>query len=217
MGRLLKTWHHLKCRQDLRDPSRNTTWVLCITLAIISSYQSSNTISCVYYKSPQVFFQLERELLLQNASDDLEKNETAQKILSSGKEIESPDVAALRPPQYRHLALSVDWYVVGNKYKSSSTKSSDSVPSTFAPSKRSASAKKKENHGKISFLELTKLISSKWREVDPVTKEFCKKIAAGEAERYKKGKFYCLVSILRFFFGSINLKLNICIRRIRRV
>lgn len=133
-----------------------------------------------------VFFQLERELLLQNASDDLEKNETAQKILSYGKEIESPDVAALRPPQYRHLALSVDWYVVGNKYKSSSTKSSDSVPSTFAPSKRSASAKKKENHGKISFLELTKLISSKWREVDPVTKEFCKKIAAGEAERYKK-------------------------------
>lgn len=188
---------------------------LLLTLTMISLYtQPTDTITCAYYitSSPQVFFQLERELLLQDGSDDMKKCEAAQKILSSGKEIESSDVAALRPPQYRHLALSVDWFVVGNKYKSSSTKSS-SDSSTFAPSKRRASAKKKESHGKISFLELTKLISNKWRKVcqnDPVTKEFCKKIAAGEAARYKKGKFY-LLSTLRVFRGSINLKLGVSI------
>lgn len=117
----------------------------------------------------------------------MQKSETAQKLLSSGKEIEPPEVAALRPPQYRHLILSTDWYVVGNKYKSNaSAKGSETNVNT---SKRRAANKKKEVHGKISFLELTKLISTKWKDVcqnDPVTKEFCKKIAAGEATRYKK-------------------------------
>lgn len=121
----------------------------------------------------------------------MQENETAQKLLSSGKEIESPEVAALRPPQYRHLLLSTDWYVVGNKYKSNASARGSGTDDTGTEntSKRRAAAKKKEVHGKISFLELTKLISTKWKDVcqnDPVTKEFCKKIAVGEATRYKK-------------------------------
>lgn len=123
--------------------------------------------------------------------------DAAKKILSSGKDIESPQVAALRPPRYRHLVLSTDWYVVGNKYKCVSTTSSDNSTdsSTITTTRRRGSTKKKGAHGKISFLELTKLISGKWREVcqnDPVTKEFCKKIARSEAARYKEGEFFSL-------------------------
>eukprot|EP00986_Skeletonema_menzelii_P019155 scaffold27070_cov147-Skeletonema_menzelii.AAC.18 len=135
-----------------------------------------------------VFFRLERELLLQgkpDGIDDLEKIKAEKKILSSGRKIESSDVAARRPRQYRHLIMPVDWMVVGN--------STSSVPSFEATpfGKRSTNQrKKKETHAKskFTFLELTKLISSRWREVcqnDPETKEFCKKIADGEAARYK--------------------------------
>jgi hypothetical protein len=38
----------------------------------------------------------------------------------------------------------------------------------------------------ITFVELTKLVSSKWKVVDPETKEYCRNIAQGEFKRYRK-------------------------------
>ena len=117
------------------------------------------------------------------------RSKAEQKILSSGKEIESSDLAAHRPRQYRHLIMPTDWFIVGSKNKSASTKLSlgDSPPNIMS-SEAALVGKQKETRAKFTFLELTKLISSRWREVcknDPVTKEFCNKIASKEAARYK--------------------------------
>eukprot|EP00573_Skeletonema_grethae_P006523 CAMPEP_0201695870 /NCGR_PEP_ID=MMETSP0578-20130828/7689_1 /ASSEMBLY_ACC=CAM_ASM_000663 /TAXON_ID=267565 /ORGANISM="Skeletonema grethea, Strain CCMP 1804" /LENGTH=487 /DNA_ID=CAMNT_0048181781 /DNA_START=26 /DNA_END=1489 /DNA_ORIENTATION=+ len=132
-----------------------------------------------------VFFRLERELLLQGKSDNRDASEQSkakQNILSSGKEIESSDVSALRPPQYRHLIMPKDWMVVGSS-------ASKVAPSGANPFDRRANDKRKETCTKFTFLELTKLVSSRWREVcqnDPETKDFCKKIADKEAARYRE-------------------------------
>ncbi len=58
------------------------------------------------------------------------------------------------------------------------------------PSGKRASKRRKDTDAKskFTFLELTKLISSRWKEVcqnDPETKDFCKKIADAEAARYR--------------------------------
>ena len=133
-----------------------------------------------------VFFQLERELLLQsnhnngnnnknahNTIDDNEGGYTPTKILSKGKQIDPH--ASSRPPQYRHLILPHDWYVVGSKYASQQSNLTH--------------RKHRKMHGLISFVELTKYVSARWKEVcrsDPVTKEYCAKIAQGELMRYRK-------------------------------
>ena len=85
--------------------------------------------------------------------------------------------------------MPADWFIVGSKNKSASTKLSlgDSPPNIMS-SEAALVRKQKETRAKFTFLELTKLISSRWREVcknDPVTKEFCNKIASKEAARYK--------------------------------
>ena len=130
-----------------------------------------------------VFFRLERELLLQGTPDsdafEIEKSRAEERILSCGKEIESSDVAARRPQQYRHLIMAVDWMIVG------SSTSCQADPSGKRASKRRKDADAKS---KFTFLELTKLISSRWKEVcqnDPETKDFCKNIADAEAARYR--------------------------------
>ena len=89
--------------------------------------------------------------------------------------MESPEKVALRPPQYRHLILPADWYVVGSKY----TGKGD-------PNSYRRDRKHRKTHGVISFVELTKFVSSKWKVVDPETKEYCRNIAQGEFERYRK-------------------------------
>ena len=109
----------------------------------------------------------------------MEKSRAEEKILSCGKEIESSDVAARRPQQYRHLIMQVDWMIVG------SSTSCETAPSGKRASKR---RKNTDAKSKFTFLELTKLISSRWKEVcqnDPETKDFCKKIADAEAARYR--------------------------------
>lgn len=89
--------------------------------------------------------------------------------------MESPEKAALRPRQYRHLVLPSDWYVVGSKY----TGKGD-------PNSYRRDRKHRKTHGVISFVELTKLVSSKWKVVDPETKEYCRSIAQEEYKRYRK-------------------------------
>lgn len=70
------------------------------------------------------------------------------------------------PRRYRDVRLSIDWYAGPGKRK-----------------KR----KHRKGHGKIGFLELSKVISERWARldiVDPETKSFVKKIAQSEIEEY---------------------------------
>ena len=135
----------------------------------------SHHIPCVHFAT-QVFFQLERESLLQSREDGLNNGAyTVKRILDQERQVESPERVALRPRQYRHLVLPSDWYVVGSKYKGKGD------PNSYRRDRRH-----RKTHGVISFVELTKLVSSKWKVVDPETKDFCRKIAQEEFKRYRK-------------------------------
>ena len=72
------------------------------------------------------------------------------------------------PKRYANIKLSPDWY--------------------FAPGKR-AKRKHRKQHGKIGFLELSKVITSRWAklaETDPDIKQFVSKLAQQENEEYKR-------------------------------
>jgi len=117
------------------------------------------------YTEYTMFYQLEREFVL-------------RKVLCSGgdqeKEIDTEDgeVALFRndplmPERYRDLPLRADWYISGKSKK---------------PSKR----KHRKSHGKIGFLELTRMIAARWAKVDDETKKYCKMMAAMELVKYKE-------------------------------
>ena len=70
------------------------------------------------------------------------------------------------PQRYKNIRLLPDWYA--------------------GPGKR-GKRKHRKQHGKIGFLELSKVISTRWAkldEVDPETKVFVQKIAKSEVEEY---------------------------------
>lgn len=72
------------------------------------------------------------------------------------------------PQRYKNIKLMPDWYAGPGKRK-----------------KR----KHRKQHGKIGFLELSKIISTRWAElgqVDPETKSFVQKIAKSEVAEYYK-------------------------------
>jgi len=88
--------------------------------------------------------------------------EDADKSIHEGK-IFFNDV----PKRYIDTKLSPDWY--------------------FGPGKR-AKRKHRKQHGKIGFLELSRVISTRWaklEETDPDIKQFVSKIAKRENEEYK--------------------------------
>jgi hypothetical protein len=45
---------------------------------------------------------------------------------------------------------------------------------------------KYQNHGVITFKALSKLVAERWENVDDETRQFCKKIADDERDRYKR-------------------------------
>ena len=72
------------------------------------------------------------------------------------------------PKRYRDTRLSPDWY--------------------FGPGKR-AKRKHRKQHGKIGFLELSRVINSRWtkiEETDPAIKQFVSKLAEQELGEYKR-------------------------------
>eukprot|EP01083_Nonionella_stella_P107310 310656_1 len=72
------------------------------------------------------------------------------------------------PQRYKNIRLLPDWYAGPGKRK-----------------KR----KHRKQHGKIGFLELSKIISTRWAEpeqVDPETKSYVQKIAKTELDQYYK-------------------------------
>jgi len=105
-----------------------------------------------------IFFQLERNYILQTS----DKSSHIDTTIDFG-DID-PD-ASTRPPRYRSLTLPKQWYTKGSR-----------------PKRRGH----RKTHGKISFVELTKLISQRWREADQVTKVYCRDLAQGGLKRYKE-------------------------------
>jgi len=124
------------------------------------------------YTEYTMFYQMEREFIL-------------HRILTTKEEqqVQGPDAAAavattnnqtalfqndpLMPARYRSLPLRADWYISGKSKK---------------PTKR----KHRKSHGKIGFLELTRMIAARWAKVDDETRKYCKMMAAMELVKYKE-------------------------------
>lgn len=89
------------------------------------------------------------------------EGEIADKVMHAKKKY-LPDV----PSRYRNIKLMPDWYA--------------------GPGKREK-RKHRKQHGKIGFLELSRVVSTRWAEldqVDPETKEFVTKLAKAELDEY---------------------------------
>ncbi len=118
-----------------------------------------------------LFFQLEREYILQTPSDsDAETPQAAAKpdARRIGKDIDED-----MPSRYQLIHLNDEWY------KSASGKRS---------SKNQPKRKHRKTHGKIGFLELSSVISKRWhnlQELDAETKSYVAKVAARLLEEYK--------------------------------
>jgi hypothetical protein len=115
-----------------------------------------------------IYFQLERELIIQTTKapddDNIEIEEDKRPV---GLQLDSD-----MPPRYHNVHLSEDWFASGKKNGPTDQK-----------------RKHRKTHGKIAFLDLSKTIASRWatlEETDPVTKEYCTRIAKRELGAYKQ-------------------------------
>lgn len=116
--------------------------------------------------SYHIFFQIEREYIIQTlakAASDNSNNVTESCVASYlDNKIYLPNV----PHRYRNTRLSRDWHA--------------------GPGKR-RKRKHRKQHGKIGFLELSRLVSTRWArldELDPETLRFVRAIARRELEHY---------------------------------
>eukprot|EP00804_Cyclotella_cryptica_P006640 CCRYP_008600-RA/>CCRYP_008600-RA protein AED:0.02 eAED:0.02 QI:750/1/1/1/0/0/2/213/616 len=118
------------------------------------------------YTEYTMFYQLEREYILHRLLVD--KNDPQAAL---DQEQQTQDALfkndPLMPQRYRTLPLRADWYISGKSKK---------------PSKR----KHRKTHGKIGFLELTRMIAARWANVDDETRKYCKMMAAMELVKYKE-------------------------------
>ena len=107
-----------------------------------------------------IYFQIEREFIIQNM---MASTDTDKGSIHDGK-ILFHDV----PKRYKDTKLSPDWY--------------------FGPGRR-AKRKHRKQHGKIGFLELSRVITSRWNkldETDPDVKQFVFKLASQQFDEYKR-------------------------------
>eukprot|EP01083_Nonionella_stella_P264880 897927_1 len=105
------------------------------------------------YTEYNIFFQIEREYILQNLG--VIPNIKEENIFSYN----DPSYAGLPavPARYDGIILPSDWYVPGKS--------------------RRKKRQHRASHGKISFTDLSKSISSAWRNIDDETKLFCAKLS----------------------------------------
>ena len=117
-----------------------------------------------------LFFQLEREYILQTPSDsDAENQVVKPDARRIGKDIDED-----MPSRYQLIHLNDEWY------KSASGKRSG---------KNQPKRKHRKTHGKIGFLELSSVISKRWhnlQELDADTKSYVSKVAARLLGEYKR-------------------------------
>eukprot|EP00956_Cyclotella_meneghiniana_P010447 scaffold14537_cov45-Cyclotella_meneghiniana.AAC.2 len=110
-----------------------------------------------------LFSMLERKFIFLQQTEQDPKREDSNANINGTNNIEP--YGAVRPQRYAKLVLAPDWYVVGaNRIKRQDHK----------------------NHGLISFTDLSKTLSDRWKNADDEVKTYCKKIAAGELEKYRK-------------------------------
>lgn len=105
-----------------------------------------------------IFYQLERNYIIQTTGDV-----SASAIDSEFDEIDTN--YSDRPPKYRATVLPKDWHTKGSRQKSRSLR---------------------KNHGKISFMGMTKLVSQRWKEADGEIKRYCRSMAERELKRYRE-------------------------------
>lgn len=123
------------------------------------------------YTEYTMFYQLEREYILHRILTT--EREQALACSPGGDDASAPPPPALfqndplMPARYCSLPLRADWYISGKSKK---------------PTKR----KHRKSHGKIGFLELTRLIAARWGRVDAETRKYCKMMAAMELVKYKE-------------------------------
>ena len=111
--------------------------------------------------SYHIYFQLEREYIIQTM-----EGEDVDKSMMHDDNNNNKVYLDYVPDRYRQIKLSPEWY--------------------FAPGKRKR-RKHRKRHGKIGFLELSGMISSRWKklsETNPEVKSFVQKIAAQERDKY---------------------------------
>ncbi|KAL7520574.1 hypothetical protein ACHAWX_005290 [Stephanocyclus meneghinianus] len=118
------------------------------------------------YTEYTMFYQLEREYILHRLLVDKNDPQAATHQEQQTQEALFKD-DPLMPQRYRTLPLRADWYISGKSKK---------------PSKR----KHRKTHGKIGFLELTRMIAARWANVDEETRTYCKMMAAMELVKYKE-------------------------------
>jgi len=118
------------------------------------------------YTSYNLFFQLEREYILQIIHGYKTKIES-KGIFDPADATYPADGPAL-PTRYENLILPFDWHIPGKTRRR----------------KRSH----RKSHGKIGFHELNDQISKAWSAADDDIKEFCTRLADIEARKYKKIK-----------------------------
>ncbi|KAL7539078.1 hypothetical protein ACHAWF_006286 [Thalassiosira exigua] len=122
-----------------------------------------------------LFFQLEREYILQTKNDD----ETDGSEDSSTPKDDRPTGAQLdeaMPVRYRNIHLSPHWYASGSGKR---------VKGSNQLKKR----RHRKTHGKIGFEDLSKCVAARWsklEEKDGATKIYVQRIAARELEKYRK-------------------------------
>ena len=129
-----------------------------------------------------IFYQLEREFILHRelattedkCNDKGTNNDKDSHSSSDPGSVDSKDNQEVTllfendphmPARYRSLPLRADWYISG----------------IYTKSKR----KHSKSHGKIGFIELTRMIAARWAKVDDETKKYCKMMAAAEL-KYKE-------------------------------
>ena len=115
------------------------------------------------YTSYNLFFQLEREYLLQTK---LGHKPNIQKLFNpkDKSNYQGPPL----PPRYASLILPYDWHIPGKEKRR----------------KRSH----RKSHGMLSFHEMNRQVSSNWKTIDSTTRKFCKSLADMEAVKFKKNK-----------------------------
>ncbi len=113
-----------------------------------------------------IFFHLEKERFFQEKGEGY-----AAKVKTIDPVDRDLDMdAALRPTRYQNLVLPVEWYVPDpDKKRRMATKKNRDPP-----------------HRIITFVELSKMISSEWKAIDEETKAYCTQLADEQLKLYNE-------------------------------
>ena len=121
------------------------------------------------YTSYNLFFQLEREYILQIKHGHQPTNNKFSSD-SDNKLFDPSDTSNYQgpplPTRYANLILPYDWHIPGKTLRR----------------KRSH----RKSHGKIGFHELNEQLSKAWSFVDDETRRFCTCLSELERRKYKK-------------------------------